>query len=123
MKTLAFLISFMLMISSCKSSTEQIGEIKSINEVSNVDFTSGQNILLDVRTPEEFSDGNLPNSVNIDFLSSDFESKIKELDPSKTYYVYCKTGNRSTKAVHKMNQLGYKNIVHLNDGYTNYKNK
>ena len=109
------------MLSSCKSSAENSGEIKSINEVANVDFTSGNNVLLDVRTPTEFEEGNLPNSVNIDFTAPDFESKVKELETSKTYYVYCKSGNRSTKAVNKMDKLGFKNIVHLNDGYKNYK--
>ena len=117
MKTMVFLISFLLFVTGCNPA----GDTQSINDVAHVDFTSGNNILLDVRTPEEFNAGNLPNSININLNSPDFDSKIKELDPSKTYYVYCKSGNRSTKAVNKMEKMGFKHIVHLNDGYDNYK--
>ncbi|MFA7448255.1 MAG: rhodanese-like domain-containing protein [Weeksellaceae bacterium] len=117
MKTMVFLIGFLMFLTSCNP----VGETKSINDVDQVDFTSGENVLLDVRTPEEFNAGNLPNSININLNSSDFDSKIKKLDPSKTYYVYCKSGNRSTKAVNKMNKMSFKHIVHLNDGYDNYE--
>src|SRR4051812_31188353 len=55
-------------------------------------------LLLDVRTPEEYSAGKLANSVNIDFNDEDFKEQIAKLDKSKTCYVYCRSGNRSHKA-------------------------
>jgi rhodanese-related sulfurtransferase len=117
MKTMVFLIGFLMILTSCNP----VGEIKSINDVDQVDFTNGENILLDVRTPEEFNAGNLPHSININLNSPDFDSKLQELDPTKTYYVYCKSGNRSSKAVNKMDKMGFEHIVHLNDGYDNFK--
>src|SRR5256885_8852605 len=42
------------------------------------------NIVLDVRTPEEFVAGHIPGATNINFNSPDFEKKIGELDKRKT---------------------------------------
>lgn len=65
-------------------------------------------VLLDVRTPAEFQSGNLSKSLNIDIMSSDFILKAGKLDKSKTYFVYCRSGNRSGKAVSTLNKLGLK---------------
>jgi len=97
------------------------GEITSVNDVSKIDFNDENNVLLDVRTAEEFNAGNIPNSVNIDYSSEEFDSLIKDLDPDKTYYVYCQAGGRSTKACSKLQDAGFKNVVNLSDGYKAYK--
>lgn len=72
-------------------------------------LTDGANaVLLDVRTRDEFALGALPKAKNIDFWSNDFASKIAALDKSKTYYLYCRSGNRSGKACSMMTSLGFK---------------
>lgn len=73
-------------------------------------------LLLDVRTAEEFSEGHLRNALNYDFKSTNFKTKIDSLDKTKTYYVYCRTGKRSTAAVEQMKDLGFKKIYQLEDG-------
>jgi rhodanese-related sulfurtransferase len=65
-------------------------------------------VLLDVRTPAEFQSGSISKSVNIDFMASDFISKAEKLDKSKTYFVYCRSGNRSGQAVSILKKLGIK---------------
>jgi rhodanese-related sulfurtransferase len=65
-------------------------------------------VLLDVRTPSEFISGTIPNAVNIDIMSDDFQSKIANLDKSKTYFVFCRSGNRSGQACSIMSKLGFK---------------
>ncbi|NND15158.1 MAG: rhodanese-like domain-containing protein [Eudoraea sp.] len=77
-------------------------------------------LLIDVRTPEEFSLGHLNEAANIDWYESDFKDKISGLDRSKTVYIYCKAGGRSAKAAEVFRELGFKNVVNLEGGYDVY---
>lgn len=86
---------------------------KSENDLNGIDFKNQfekeiNKVLLDVRTPAEFQSGSIPKSVNIDVMSSDFILKAEKLDKSKTYFVYCRSGNRSGQAVSVLNKLGLK---------------
>ena len=64
-------------------------------------------ILLDVRTGMEVRGGALPKAINIDFMSSNFQQKVAALDKSKTYFVYCRSGNRSGQACQMMHKMGF----------------
>lgn len=77
--------------------------------------------LVDVRTSEEFAEGHLPKSVNIDVTSDDFESKVATLDKEQPVMVYCKMGGRSAKATEKLKELGFKNITDLEGGFSNWE--
>ena len=77
-------------------------------------FASAENtVVLDVRTPEEYQENHLKDSVNIDFLSTDFKSKIVKLDKNKTYKIYCRSGNRSGKAEKEMKSMGFKDVENV----------
>ena len=56
-------------------------------------------IVIDVRTPEEFVNGHVLGSKNIDFLKNNFEEEVGKLNPKKRYLLYCASGNRSGKAL------------------------
>ena len=56
-------------------------------------------------TPQEWSTGIIPSAKLIDIKSPDFDDKIAQLDKSKTYLVYCRTGNRSGTACGKLHNL------------------
>ncbi len=73
-------------------------------------------VLLDVRTPGEFTAGHIAGAMNIDFDNASFASEIEKLDKSKTYYVYCRSGNRSGKAILLLKKAGIENIVELKGG-------
>lgn len=73
-------------------------------------------VLLDVRTPSEFMSGHIDRAINIDIESPTFTSEIKKLDKTKTYFVYCRSGNRSGQAVLIMKSDGIKNIYELSGG-------
>lgn len=64
-------------------------------------------VLIDVRTPEEHNVNALSNSLNINYLGEGFWDKIEELDPTKTYLVYCRTGRRSLRACTLMKNGGF----------------
>ena len=70
-------------------------------------------IALDVRTPEEFAESHLVGSVNVDFLAANFKEEISKYDQTKTYKVYCRSGNRSGQAVKIMQSLGFIDVENL----------
>lgn len=78
-------------------------------------------VILDVRTDAEFEAGIIPNAIQIDFMSPDFKDKASQLDPSKTYIVYCQAGGRSTAASKIMTkELGFTEVKNLTGGYSTW---
>lgn len=74
-------------------------------------------IILDVRTDDEVAEGIIPNAIQMDiYKGQGFIYKLEELDKSKNYYVYCRSGARSGQACAIMNQLGFKNAFNLSGG-------
>lgn len=69
-----------------------------------------QAVLLDVRTPAEFQSGHIKGALNMDIMGFDFRNQIGALDQNKTYYIYCRSGNRSGQACSMMSDLGLKTI-------------
>ena len=74
-------------------------------------------ILLDVRTPTEYSNGHLISALNINYYSDNFDKKIDELDKSKPIVVYCKSGGRSSKSALKLVEKGFEQIYNLKGGF------
>jgi rhodanese-related sulfurtransferase len=86
-------------------------------------FEADENaVILDVRTEDEFNEGFIANAINIDIhRGQDFVNEIENLDKSKNYYVYCRSGMRSAKACEIMNQLGFENAYNLIGGITEWE--
>lgn len=81
----------------------------------------GDFVLLDVRTPQEYREGHIAGAVLIDYTSASFKEELGRLDPGKTYLVYCRTGNRSGKAISLMKELRFRKLRHLSGGITKWK--
>ena len=74
-------------------------------------------VILDVRTEDECSQGIIPNAINIDiYKGQGFIYQVEELDKSKSYYVYCRSGGRSEQACSLMNQMGFEKTYNLMGG-------
>jgi len=73
-------------------------------------------IILDVRTPAEYAEGHIEGAINIDFYSSEFEEMVKALDRDDTYFIYCRSGNRSGQARNLMEGLGFAEVYNLSGG-------
>ena len=68
-------------------------------------------IILDVRRPDEYSEGHIPGAINVpnEEIGS---AEIAELpDKSQLILVYCRSGRRSKEASEKLVKLGYTGIV------------
>ena len=78
-------------------------------------------LCIDVRTIEEFNDGHIQSSINVDFYdAAKFVSFLNELDKKKSYYVYCRSGKRSYSACEIMKELGFTNLYNLESGYLDW---
>ena len=75
-------------------------------------------IILDVRTPEEHKTAHLKDAVLINYKAKDFDEKIKALDKSKSYFVYCASGYRSSSACKKLQSLEFPRLYNLKGGIT-----
>ena len=93
-----------------------------MNELSSSEWADLQrqtpeSIILDVRTEEEFESGYILGAKNIDIRGgAAFISSIEELDKSKAYFVYCRSGARSGQACQLMEQMGFEQAYNLEGG-------
>jgi phage shock protein E len=74
---------------------------------------SGEAYLIDVRTVEEYQSGHLKHTRNIDYKSPGFGAAISKLNKAKPVYLYCRSGNRSGKALDTLKAKGFKNYYNL----------
>lgn len=77
-------------------------------------------VILDIRTPPEFQSGHLPGAQLVDYYSRDFQERLKALDKEKMYLIYCRSGNRSGRALSLFSQLGFNRIYHMEGGVNSW---
>lgn len=70
-------------------------------------------LVVDVRTPAEFSARHLPNAINlpVDQIETTFPQRVR--DKSQPILLHCHSGMRSAVAKKKLNALGYANAFNL----------
>lgn len=77
--------------------------------------------LVDVRTPEEFKDGNIEGALNMNFYDDDFSSQLKTLDHARPLFIYCKSGGRSGKTYKMLKDMGVEKVYDLKGGYSSWE--
>ena len=87
----------------------------------NTEIDKAETQLLDVRTSEEHSQGNIAGSINIDVTLDNFITKATEkLNKNHTVALYCRSGRRSKNAASQLSQAGY-NVIELDGGFNAWK--
>ena len=109
------LLLVILLLAGCAETTggENDAAYRQITMSEAVEMMASESdyIILDVRRPDEFAAGHIPNAVNISNESIGAD-EIDELpDKDRLILVYCRSGNRSKQASEKLVRLGYTNIV------------
>lgn len=105
----------MLIFTSCTNSQTSGSNLSAVDFSKRLQATT-EAVIVDVRTPQEFSEGHIKNAVNIDWNGNNFDSQISKLDKSKPIFVYCLGGGRSASAASSMKSKGFKEIYELNGG-------
>lgn len=80
-------------------------------------------VVLDVRTPEELKEGFIKGAINIDYNGPNFKTEIAKLDTNATYFVYCRSGRRSSNAATYMRSIGFSKVYELNGGIVAWQEK
>lgn len=78
-------------------------------------------VLLDVRTPQEYREGHIPNSINAPLQSLGAEDTLPA-NQDTPLFVYCHSGARSSQAVRLLARMGYANVKNIG-GITAYRGK
>jgi rhodanese-related sulfurtransferase len=73
--------------------------VRTFNETPNA-------VLLDVRTPQEYAQGHIPQARNVP-LQQISEAETVVADKSVPVFCYCHSGVRSAQAVRALKQMGY----------------
>jgi len=92
---------------------QQAPAVKAITPQTYKEQVQKGDVLVDVRTPAEFRSGHVESALNADFNGGEFAEQFKNWDKTKTYYLYCASGNRSGKAAKLMLEAGFKNVYNL----------
>lgn len=125
LSNLASILVLLVFVVACNSEPVQTQGI-SINAQTAKNLISEDNdvIVLDVRTPKEFSKGHIASAVNISVYDPEFAQYVSRLDPSKTYIVHCAVnprGGRGDKSINIMAELGFTNLLSLSGGINSWK--
>jgi rhodanese-related sulfurtransferase len=113
------LAGLLLILSACTTAQKNKTDVVS-TQVQQMLSTDPTLIVLDVRTPAEFSEGHIKGAMNIDMREPGAMTRINALDKNAAYIVYCRTGNRSGTVVNTMVENGFKTIYHMTDGITGW---
>ena len=112
-KLLPILLSALMITGCAATSNSQANTYRQISMDEAVTMMAQESgyIILDVRRPDEFATGHIPNAINVPTESLG-TAEIPEL-PNKDLLimVYCRSGRRSKEASEKLVKLGYTNIV------------
>ena len=113
MKKLIPIVLSALMLTGCAGAGNQTNSYRQISmdeAVAMMERESGY-IILDVRRPDEYATGHIPNAINVpnENIGTDEISQLPNKD--QLIMVYCRSGRRSKEAAEKLVKLGYTNIV------------
>lgn len=79
-------------------------------------ISSNEGIILDVRTPQEYTRGHIENSTLISTSDPKFMEKVSLLQKDKPIYVYCLSGSRSYAVANYLSKNGYSSVYNLSRG-------
>ena len=112
-KLIPILLSALMFTGCAGTSNHQTNTYRSITMDEAVTMMAQETgyIILDVRRPDEFAAGHIPNAINVPNESIGTD-EIPELpNKDQLIMVYCRSGRRSKEASEKLVKLGYTNIV------------
>ena len=116
-KIVTCLLTVLGLTTACGQENFENADVKTFAEL----MENTRVVVLDVRTPAEFTEGHIEGALNIDQGEDHFIEKIKAILPAdKTIAIYCRSGRRSANAAGRLAAAGYK-CVNLKGGIIAWK--
>ncbi|MDX1585374.1 MAG: rhodanese-like domain-containing protein [Balneolaceae bacterium] len=110
--TVLTLFATLISFSACSSETVSETRISPDTFKEKLQETPG--VIIDVRTADEYNQGHLALAdYNSNLLNGDFEAHLDSLSKDETYYLYCRTGNRSGQAAEIMKNKGFNKVYNV----------
>ena len=101
-------------LSKTKKDTEDMTDKAAYHKLSAEDayemMVSQEVVIVDVRTPEEYDGGHIPNAILVpnESIGDDMPEALP--DKEATLLIYCRSGRRSKDAAQKLLALGYQSV-------------
>lgn len=108
-----FLVLFVLLLAAVTQAGAAERDISSREAKAILDKNKAV-YLLDVRTPQEYSQARLAGSVLIPI--SDFERRVNEVPKNRPVLVYCAVGSRSKPVANFLARRGNADVYNMTDG-------
>jgi hydroxyacylglutathione hydrolase len=87
-----------------------------------MDIPFDENLLvLDVRKPNEFSEGHVKNAMNLPLAEMADIAQIAMLEEDQNIYIHCEAGYRSVIAASLLKRQGYQNLRNILGGWAKIK--
>lgn len=117
-KLFVAILPAIIFMTSCNAQSAKEGDV-TVTEAREM-IQNEDVVVIDVRTPDEYENGHIEGATLINFFGDDFDARIAELPKDKEYIVYCQSGNRSGKAVKKMEAAGFTNAHNMTGGWSSW---
>ena len=112
------IITMLCSLFGCSAQTEEFKSLTVKEYAKAIEDTAI--VRLDVRTAEEYAEGHIAKTLNIDVLKNDFESKaVAMLPKNHIIAVNCRSGKRSKNAARILVKNGFK-VIELDGGYNDW---
>jgi hydroxyacylglutathione hydrolase len=92
------------------TSTPSVGEVG----IDAIDSAPPNAVLVDVREPEEFAYGHVPNAVNLP--QADLATRLSELPRDRPILMICQSGMRSLRSAQFLRQEGFQDVATVAGG-------
>lgn len=119
MKILFPITLLLLIASACNNSKPADGTFETLEVAAFAEqMSETPGIVLDVRTADEFKDGHIEGALQYDYYeTASFETALKNMDKNATYYIYCRSGGRSSSVFQSMQHMGFSSVYELKGGF------
>ncbi|WHX98763.1 rhodanese-like domain-containing protein [Neobacillus sp. DY30] len=112
-----FLVFFLVVfLTACGINTEGYRNVTA--EEAKILIDNKEVVVLDIRTPEEYQDGHIPNALLIPL--QELEKKLIDLEKDKSYLLVCRSGSRSAQASEILTSKSFSTIYNMTGGMNNW---
>ncbi|PKP13268.1 MAG: rhodanese-like domain-containing protein [Bacteroidetes bacterium HGW-Bacteroidetes-3] len=101
---------------SCNSKSQSKSDAITVITPTEFKAKSVNQTIIDIRTPQEFSEGHIEGAININYFDNNFLDQIAKYDKNQPLFIYCRSGNRTTPASKKVADFGFTKIYDLEGG-------